>query len=454
MVEFITENFLLLILPILLGGAFGWLMAGLWVQAKRSYRLHNLRKAIVQKEKIIVQLEQKIVFLTISKATAENQSGVVLQSPQEGTLLSSKVKKLEQDLQDLTIVKQKIIEENNSLQTQLSKLKRELTNLKAGSTSIGGNISTQLTEPIVKKPNLDKRARHNYFEKFIGALLFIAASVSVLTTFAVIITLGAETFQFFADPAVSLWEFFTARQWTPLFAESQRHFGIAPLITGTLLVTFIALIVGLPLGLGAAIYLSEFASRQVRKFFMPILEILAGIPTVVLGYFALLVVTPLLQSFIPNLNIFNPLSAGLVMGFMILPTVSSISIDSMQAVPRHLREAAYGLGAAKHEVIGKVVVPAALSGIVAAFILAMSRAIGETMIVALAAGQKPTLTLDPRETIATMTSFIVQAATGDQPAGSLASRALFAVGATLFLITLIFNIISQQVVRRFGEKYE
>ena len=279
-----------------------------------------------------------------------------------------------------------------------------------------------MTEPIVKKPNLDKRARHNYFEKFIGALLFIAASVSVLTTFAVIITLGAETFQFFADPAVSLWEFFTARQWTPLFAESQRHFGIAPLITGTLLVTFIALIVGLPLGLGAAIYLSEFASRQVRKFFMPILEILAGIPTVVLGYFALLVVTPLLQSFIPNLNIFNPLSAGLVMGFMILPTVSSISIDSMQAVPKHLREAAYGLGAAKHEVIGKVVVPAALSGIVAAFILAMSRAIGETMIVALAAGQKPTLTLDPRETIATMTSFIVQAATGDQPAGSLASR--------------------------------
>jgi len=187
---------------------------------------------------------------------------------------------------------------------------------------------------------------------------------------------------------------------------------------------------------------------------MPILEVLAGIPTVVLGYFALFFVTPILRDVVPGLNLFNPLSAGLVMGFMILPTISSISIDSMQAVPRSLREAGYGLGASRYEVVLKVVVPAALSGIVASFILATSRAIGETMIVTLAAGQKPTFTFDLRETIATMTSFIVQAATGDQPAGSIASRALYAVGATLFVMTLILNLISQQVVRRFGERYE
>jgi phosphate transport system permease protein len=271
---------------------------------------------------------------------------------------------------------------------------------------------------------------------------------------AVVLALTSETVAFFADPAVSILEFFTGRQWTPLFAEAQRHFGILPLLLGTLLVTIIALVVGLPLGLGSAIFLSEFAPNRLRRSAVPVLEVLAGIPTVVLGYFALLTVTPVLREIVPGLNIFNPLSAGIVMGFMILPTVSSISIDSMQSVPSALREAAYGLGASKAEVVVKVVIPAALSGIVASFILAMSRAIGETMIVSLAAGQKPTITFDPRETIATMTSFIVQAATGDQPAGSLASRSLYAVGATLFLITLCLNIVSQQVVRRFAEKYE
>ncbi|UCH26791.1 MAG: phosphate ABC transporter permease subunit PstC [Trueperaceae bacterium] len=288
----------------------------------------------------------------------------------------------------------------------------------------------------------------------IRGILFLCASISVLTTVAVILALSSETVAFFADPAVSILEFFTGRQWTPLFAEDQRHFGILPLVLGTLLVTAIALVVGLPLGLGSAIFLSEFASDRLRRSAVPILEVLAGIPTVVLGYFALLTVTPVLREIVPGLNLFNPLSAGIVMGFMILPTVSSISIDSMQAVPRAMREAAYGLGASKAEVVVKVVIPAALSGIVASFILAMSRAIGETMIVSLAAGQKPTFTFDPRETIATMTSFIVQAATGDQPAGSLASRSLYAVGATLFLITLFLNIMSQQVVRRFAEKYE
>ena len=310
------------------------------------------------------------------------------------------------------------------------------------------------SKELARAAGLDKRANRNVSESVIGLLLLAAACLSILTTVAVIIALSSETIQFFAHPEVTFREFFTGREWTPLFSGDQQHFGIAPLITGTLLVTIIALLFGLPLGLGAAIYLSEFASDGVRRGVTPILEVLAGIPTVVLGYFALLTVTPFLQSFIPNLNVFNPLSAGLVMGFMILPTISSISIDAMQAVPRGLREAAYGLGAAKHEVVLKVVLPASLSGIIAAFILATSRAIGETMIVALAAGQKPTLTFDPRETIATMTSFIVQAATGDQPAGSLASQALYAVGSTLFLMTLALNIVSQQVVKRFGEKYE
>ncbi len=306
----------------------------------------------------------------------------------------------------------------------------------------------------IRAAGLARGAGRNRRETWIGVALFVCANISVLTTLAVIAVLTSETVAFFGDPAVTFREFFTSREWTPLFAESQRHFGIAPLVSGTLMVTFIALVVGLPLGLGSAIFLSEFAGSGTRRRIVPVLEVLAGIPTVVLGYFALLFVTPLLQPLIPGLRLFNPLSAGIVMGFMILPTVSSISIDSMQAVPRSLREAAYGLGATKFEVVTKVVVPAALSGIMASFILAMSRAIGETMIVTLAAGQRPNLTFDLRETIATMTSFIVQAATGDQPAGSLASRSLFAVGAALFTMTLILNVISQQVVRRFGEKYE
>jgi phosphate transport system permease protein len=313
---------------------------------------------------------------------------------------------------------------------------------------------TETPRPLARAAGLRRSGRRNLGERAIAAVLFLAASVSILTTVAVIVALSAETIGFFADPAVTFREFFTAREWTPLFPESQRRFGISPLIIGTAMVTSVALVVGLPLGLGAAIHLSEFASARTRRNVMPVLEVLAGIPTVVLGYFALFFVTPILRDLIPGLNLFNPLSAGIVMGFMILPTISSISIDAMQAVPRSLREAAYGLGASRHEVVLKVVVPAALSGIVASFILAASRAIGETMIVTLAAGQKPTFTFDIRETIATMTSFIVQAATGDQPAGSIASRALYAVGATLFLMTLTLNVISQQVVRRFGERYE
>ena len=302
----------------------------------------------------------------------------------------------------------------------------------------------------VEAAGLGRRGTRSRGERSIAALLLACALVSIVTTAAVIAVLAAETIGFFRE--VSPVEFFTDPEWTPLFLE--QNFGIAPLVTGTLLVTGIALVVGAPLGLGSAIYLSEFASATRRRRILPTLELLAGIPTVVLGYFALLFLTPLLRNLIPGVDLFNPLSAGIVMGFMILPTISSISVDAMQAVPRSLREAGYGLGASKHELILKVVIPAALSGIVASLILAISRAIGETMIVTLAAGQRPDLHFDPRKTIATMTSFIVQAATGDQPAGSLAARSLYAVAATLFVMTLCLNLAAQAVVRRFQERYE
>lgn len=312
--------------------------------------------------------------------------------------------------------------------------------------------TSQLTSNEGLKSSLERKFSSNIGENIIRIVLLACAVVSVLTTVGVILSLGTETLAFFRDPAVTVWDFVTDREWTPFFTE--KHFGIAPLLTGTLLVTLIALLVGIPLGLGAAIFLSEFATTQTRRIIMPILEVLAGIPTVVLGFFALFSITPILQTFIPGLGTQNALSAGIVMGFMILPTVSSISVDSMQAVPARLREAAYGLGATKAEVVTKVIVPAALSGIVAAFILAMSRAIGETMIVTLAAGAKPDITFDPRDAVATMTAFIANAAQSDQAAGSVGARALFAVGSTLFLVTLSLNIVSQQIVARFSEKYD
>lgn len=299
--------------------------------------------------------------------------------------------------------------------------------------------------------NLKKRIRLG--EDVIRTLLIACSLISILTTLGVIIALGTETFLFFRHPDVSIVEFFTGRSWIPNVGNNAA-FGISPLIVGTLLITGIALLFGVPLGLGSAIYLSEFASDRVRRVIMPILEILAGVPTVVLGYFALFSVTPFLAQFIPGLKPTNALSAGIVMAFMLLPTVSSISVDAMRAVPNKLREAAYGLGATKSEVTLQVVVPAALSGIVASFILAMSRAIGETMLVTLAAGQQPNFSLDPRETFQTMTAYIVGAAKGDFDAGSPPLLALYAVGATLFLITLVLNIISYSVVARFQEKYD
>ncbi|GAB4566644.1 MAG: phosphate ABC transporter permease subunit PstC [Anaerolineae bacterium] len=287
-------------------------------------------------------------------------------------------------------------------------------------------------------------------ERALQAVFAACAFLSILTTVGIIAVLLVEAIGFFRE--VSLWNFLTDTQWTPLFA--QKHFGIVVLISATVLTTAIALAVSVPIGLMAAIYLSEYASERARRLLKPGLEILAGVPTVVYGYFALLTVTPLLKRMIPSIAGFNALSAGLVMGIMIIPTVASLSEDALYAVPRSLRQGAFALGATKREVITGVVVPAALSGITAAFILAMSRAIGETMIVAIAAGQNPRLTLSPLVPVETMTAFIVQVSLGDTPAGSLAFRTIFAVGMTLFLMTLGLNVLSHWFVRRYQEKYE
>lgn len=286
-------------------------------------------------------------------------------------------------------------------------------------------------------------------EGILRLLLQISALVSIATTIAIIAVLTGEAFAFFRE--VGLARFFLDTQWTPVFVD--KHFGIWPLVTGTVMTSTIALVVALPLGLMSAIYLSEYASARMRAVLKPILEVLAGVPTVVYGYFALLFITPLLQKVIPNLAGFNAISPGIVMGVMILPLVASLSEDALHTVPQAIREAAYGLGATKMEVATQVVVPAALSGIAASFILAMSRAVGETMIVAVAAGQRPVLTFDPRGPIQTMTAYIVQISLGDTPVNSLEYRTLFAVGFMLFLITLVLNLISDAVVRRYREQY-
>lgn len=297
------------------------------------------------------------------------------------------------------------------------------------------------------QPNRQRSKRTEGIVKFIfGAF----ALISVVTTFGIVLTLIFETFEFFRE--VPFWRFLTDRQWTPLFSNAQ--YGIWVLISATLLTTGIAILVALPLGLLAAIYLSEYANPKIRKWLKPALEILAGVPSVVFGYFALLTVTPFLQRFIPGLQGFNALSAGLILGVSIIPLVASLSEDAIYSVPNSLRQGAYAIGATKRETITSVVVPAALSGIVASFILAVSRAIGETMIVSLAAGQNPTLGFNPLVPVMTMTAFIVQVSLGDTPAGSLAYKSIFAVGMTLFLMTLVLNILSFWVVRRFREKYE
>jgi phosphate transport system permease protein len=311
-------------------------------------------------------------------------------------------------------------------------------------------IGTSAPGPTVRPRALGRPAARALRERLIEAPLLLAALVSIFTTLGIIGVLAFEAIEFFQ--VVPLTRFLTEREWTPLFTNKQ--FGIIVLLSATVLTSVGAMLVALPLGLLAAIYLSEYASEPARRIIKPVLEVLAGIPTVVYGYFALLFVTPILQALIPGTAVFNGLSASLVMGIMILPMVSSMSEDAMAAVPQALREGAYALGATRFEVATRVVVPAAMSGIVAAFILAVSRAVGETMIVAIAAGQSPTLTLNPFVPIETMTAYIVQVSLGDTPYGSLEYKTIFAVGMTLFLMTLALNIASQWALARFREEYE
>ena len=287
-------------------------------------------------------------------------------------------------------------------------------------------------------------------ERIIGFFLLLCALASILTTVGIVSVLIFEAAHFFGQ--VSIFEFLGGTRWTPLFAS--KHFGVLALLSGTFLTAVLSMAVALPLGVLSAIYLSEYAPERVRRVCKPILEVLAGIPTVVYGYFALLFVTPLIRGISDNVAVFNALSASIVMGIMILPMVSSLSEDAMRAVPRSLREGAYALGSTKLEVSTRVVIPAALSGIVASFILAVSRAIGETMIVTIAAGQNPTFTLNPFVPIETMTAYIVQVSQGDTPTGTLEYQTIFAVALSLFVITLGMNMLSQFFVRRFREVYQ
>jgi phosphate transport system permease protein len=282
-------------------------------------------------------------------------------------------------------------------------------------------------------------------ERALEKLLLACALVSVFTTAGIVLVLAFETFEFFQ--VVSPWALVSDVEWTPLFAE--KHFGIWPLVAGTFLTTAIAMAVALPLGLLAAIYLSEFSPPRLRRWLKPALELLAGIPTIVYGYFALVFVTPVLQSVLPGLAGFNSLSAGIVLGVMLVPMISSLSEDALYAVPNSLREGAYALGAGRVPTILRVVLPSAVSGIAASVILAVSRAIGETMIVAIAAGQQPRLTMDPRVPVETMTAYVVQVSMGDTPTGTLEYRTIFVVGTVLFLMTFVMNALSHSFKRRF-----
>ncbi|OGW76368.1 MAG: phosphate ABC transporter permease subunit PstC [Nitrospirae bacterium RIFCSPHIGHO2_02_FULL_40_19] len=295
------------------------------------------------------------------------------------------------------------------------------------------------------KRNTGKKIR----EGIIEAILFFCALSSIFITIGIVFVLSYESFGFFKE--VSIKEFFTGTQWTPLFANPK--FGILPLIMGTLLTTGIALSVALPLGLTVTVYLSEYAPHRLREIIKPILELLAAVPTVVYGYFALLFLTPILQKFIPELSGFNALSPGIIMGIMIIPYVSSVSEDAMRAVPMHIREGSYAMGATKLQTAFKVVIPSAFSGIAAAFIIGISRAVGETMVVAIAAGMLPNFTVNPLEPVQTLTGYIVQVSLGDVPHGTIEYKTIFAAGITLFLITLVFNIIGFWLRKRIREAY-
>lgn len=312
-------------------------------------------------------------------------------------------------------------------------------------------------DPVAQKPpgtstsdRFKEKASRKWKEQGIRGLLFLSALVSVATTIGIVLILSKETFGFFQH--VSLAEFLFGTKWTPLLEP--RHFGVLPLLCGTFLIVIGASLLAIPVGLTSAIYLSEYAPDKTRRTLKPILEVLAGIPTVVYGYFALSFITPLLSKVLPATQVFNALSASIVVGIMILPMVASLCDDALRAVPDSLRSGAYALGATHFEVSTRVVVPSALSGVVASFVLAISRAIGETMAVTLAAGATPKLTLNPLESIQTMTAYIVQVSLGDTPAGTVEYQTIFAVGALLFAITLGANLIAHMVLKRFREVYE
>jgi phosphate transport system permease protein len=307
--------------------------------------------------------------------------------------------------------------------------------------------STDLTAGV--EPML-RAQRRRIGEDVVKGVLFVCALISVATTVGIVVALFVPAFEFFQE--IPIRDFLTGTTWAPLFEPA--HFGVLPLLGGTLLVTAIASAVAMPLGLGAAIYLSEYASPHTRGILKPAFEILAGIPTIVFGYFALTFMTPLLRDLGIQVDIFNTLSAGLVIGVLLMPTVASLSEDAMGAVPRDLRDGAYALGSTKVQVATRIVVPAAVSGIVASFVLAISRAVGETMIVLIAMGQQPNLTLDPREAAETMTAFIAATGAGDVPTGSIEYKTIFAVGALLFVLTLVMNVVAIRLVRKYREVYE
>ena len=292
--------------------------------------------------------------------------------------------------------------------------------------------------------------RRRYGEDVVKALLGVCALISIVTTVGIVVALFLPAFEFFQE--ISIVDFLTGTNWSPLFEPA--HFGVLQLVSGTINVTLLASLVAMPLGLGAAIYLSEYASPRMRGILKPALEILAGIPTIVFGYFALTFMTPLLRDIGIQVDIFNTLSAGLVMGVMLMPTVASLSDDAMGAVPRDLRDGGYALGSTKMQVSTRIIVPAAVSGIVASFVLAFSRAVGETMIVLIAMGQQPNLTLNPKEAAETMTAFIAATGAGDVPTGSIEYKTIFAVGSLLFVMTLIINIVAIRLVRKYREVYE
>ena len=306
------------------------------------------------------------------------------------------------------------------------------------------------TRAAAQQPLRLRATRRRWGEDVVKVALALCAFVSVATTVGIVVALFVPAIEFFRE--ISIVDFLTGTDWAPLFEPPA--FGVLPLIAGTLLVTGCACLVCIPFGLGSAIYLSEYARPRTRKYLKPALEVLAGIPTVVYGYFALTFVTPLLQDIGVGVGVFSALSAGLVMGVMLLPTVASVSEDSMSAVPRDLRDGAYALGSTRLHVSTRIVVPAAISGIIASFVLAISRAVGETMIVLIAAGGQPNWTWNPLDAVQTMTAFIAATGQGDVPTGSIEYKTIFAVGATLFVMTFVMNLFAIRLVRRFREVYE